>query len=427
MKHFLAKATFVLFLLSIVATTLDVGAFGRNENFDAKAMANDIIERVQEREDACKRTDKKRYLADDARELARDKPSKATEALYREKLADFNASNQWLKDTYGGDYDYMCILNVQTPRSIVIHHTAIDYNTNPDQHDTVGRIHQRQGYSKGCFGVHNAYHFTVGASGHVKQSRCLFERSQHTSNQEIKFDSIGIVLGGNFEHNELTRPMVKSMNDLIDMLQDEFNIQDIQGHCHSKGTACPGKNMRKYLIRHYDIPACEGYESDLHEDHEEHAHVEQPRETDPLPDVTNPEMIKATRWYTDEMRVEKLASFDMKFSRYYTPVPGQSRYYRDTYEQDFYVNCQGNCFKTADGHTLSHDQAGYVLACPPNFKHGTKVYIEDWGTATCHDRGGAIKGRRLDLWSGVGDAGLNNVKNPAFPHGNRRVTIVSVP
>ena len=52
-----------------------------------------------------------------------------------------------------------------------------------------------------------------------------------------------------------------------------------------------------------------------------------------------------------------------------------------------------------------------VLACPPEFKFGQKVYIKGIGVATCHDRGGAIKGKRLDLWAGYGDVGLWTLHN----------------
>ena len=48
-----------------------------------------------------------------------------------------------------------------------------------------------------------------------------------------------------------------------------------------------------------------------------------------------------------------------------------------------------------------------MLACPPNIALGTKLrLVYEWGgekIAICHDRGGAIKGNRLDMWSGIGD------------------------
>ena len=96
-------------------------------------------------------------------------------------------------------------------------------------------------------------------------------------------------------------------------------------------------------------------------------------------------------------------------SRYYTVVKGQSRYYNGSYASDFYINCQGDCLKTADGFDLSAAPAFSVIACPPTYALGSRFCIDGIGEVTCHDRGGAIKGKRIDLWSGIGDEGLDNI------------------
>lgn len=44
-------------------------------------------------------------------------------------------------------------------------------------------------------------------------------------------------------------------------------------------------------------------------------------------------------------------------------------------------------------------QEGRTIACPPHLPLGTEVYIPYFGqTFVCEDRGGAIKGRRLDVY-----------------------------
>nr|WP_142352279.1 3D domain-containing protein [Bacillus pumilus] len=45
---------------------------------------------------------------------------------------------------------------------------------------------------------------------------------------------------------------------------------------------------------------------------------------------------------------------------------------------------------------------GITIACPPYMAFGTKLYIESVGIRVCQDRGGDIKGNRLDLF-------INNV------------------
>ena len=73
------------------------------------------------------------------------------------------------------------------------------------------------------------------------------------------------------------------------------------------------------------------------------------------------------------------------------------------------MNCGGDCLHTASGHLLTRDDTWKIVACPPEFKMGTKLHIEDVGDVVCRDRGGAIKKKRLDLWAGIGDEGLDNI------------------
>ena len=54
----------------------------------------------------------------------------------------------------------------------------------------------------------------------------------------------------------------------------------------------------------------------------------------------------------------------MRLTYYYTPVAGQSRYYNRNYKNDYAMNCQGNCFVTADGTNLQTKSEFAVLACP---------------------------------------------------------------
>ncbi len=50
---------------------------------------------------------------------------------------------------------------------------------------------------------------------------------------------------------------------------------------------------------------------------------------------------------------------------------------------------------TASGATV---QEGRTIACPPEIPLGTKIDIETVGVRVCEDRGGAIKGKILDLY-----------------------------
>ncbi|KKQ80845.1 MAG: Conserved protein YuiC, partial [Candidatus Moranbacteria bacterium GW2011_GWD2_38_7] len=43
-------------------------------------------------------------------------------------------------------------------------------------------------------------------------------------------------------------------------------------------------------------------------------------------------------------------------------------------------------------------QANRTIACPPEFPFGAKIEIEGQGTFICEDRGGAIKGNKIDIY-----------------------------
>lgn len=103
-------------------------------------------------------------------------------------------------------------------------------------------------------------------------------------------------------------------------------------------------------------------------------------------------------------------------SAYYSPVPGQSRYATGTYEGDIRLN--GGGVMTASGTPVATAQGAFVAA-PPCMPFGTQLDIEGLGTHQVLDRGGAIKGNRLDIWMGYGDVGLKN----ALTWGKRTVFV----
>lgn len=54
-----------------------------------------------------------------------------------------------------------------------------------------------------------------------------------------------------------------------------------------------------------------------------------------------------------------------------------------------------------------------TIACPPRFPFGTKLKIDGYGTYTCEDRGGAIKGNHIDIYM--------TTKAQAFSFGRRNL------
>lgn len=59
-------------------------------------------------------------------------------------------------------------------------------------------------------------------------------------------------------------------------------------------------------------------------------------------------------------------------------------------------------------------QVNRTIACPPEFPFGAKLEIEGMGTYICEDRGGAIKGNKIDIYM--------ETKAEAFAFGRRNLT-----
>jgi 3D (Asp-Asp-Asp) domain-containing protein len=79
-----------------------------------------------------------------------------------------------------------------------------------------------------------------------------------------------------------------------------------------------------------------------------------------------------------------------------------------------YTSAADECGKS-DGITASGlmVQEKRTLACPPQYPFGTKLKIEGFGTYTCEDRGGVIKGNKFDIYV--------ETKSEAFAFGRRNL------
>lgn len=71
----------------------------------------------------------------------------------------------------------------------------------------------------------------------------------------------------------------------------------------------------------------------------------------------------------------------------------------ETYRVTAYCPCEICCGEYADGITASgHPAEGFIIAAPPEIPFGTIIPIDGYfDKAVVRDRGGVIKGKRLDL------------------------------
>ena len=100
-------------------------------------------------------------------------------------------------------------------------------------------------------------------------------------------------------------------------------------------------------------------------------------------------------------------------SAYYSPIQGQNKYVTGSLAGDIRLN--GSGVNGADGTGVYPG----MIAAPSTYAFGTKMEIPGIGTVAVHDRGGAIKNNRLDVWMGYGDVGLQR----AIKWGKRSVNV----
>lgn len=86
-----------------------------------------------------------------------------------------------------------------------------------------------------------------------------------------------------------------------------------------------------------------------------------------------------------------------------------------------YCSCRSCCGSYANGITAMGTTAtqGRTIAAPSNYPFGTKIEIEGYGIYTVEDRGGAIKGNKLDVYMNSHSAALS------FGRKNLRFRVVS--
>lgn len=104
----------------------------------------------------------------------------------------------------------------------------------------------------------------------------------------------------------------------------------------------------------------------------------------------------------------------MTVTAYYKPVLGQKKYASGNFWRERCLNGTGKI--TGYGKTPTR---GTVAADPRLFRPGTVLYVPGYGWGKVEDRGGGIKGRRLDVFMGRGEPALKK----ALKWGRRQVCV----
>ena len=91
------------------------------------------------------------------------------------------------------------------------------------------------------------YHFIVDYAGRVWEGRSLSYDGAHVAYENE--GNIGIMLMGNFEEQQPSSEQVQSLDTLVSMLCDRFQIrrERIYGHRDLGYSVCPGRNLYPHV------------------------------------------------------------------------------------------------------------------------------------------------------------------------------------
>ena len=118
------------------------------------------------------------------------------------------------------------------PKNIVVHHTGVSYDKNPDQFEATNTYHKSKGW--GMIG----YHHEIAKDGTIHKGREHHQPGAHCYQKRMNYESIGIVLDGNFDIEMPTAAQIKSLKWLLIKISNDYKIH------HSK--IGPHRNYATY-------------------------------------------------------------------------------------------------------------------------------------------------------------------------------------
>lgn len=258
-------------------------------------------------------------------------------------------------------------------------------------------------------------------------NRSLNERSGCTQNDDVNKRAISIALAGNFDTEEFDPDSQQGvvLKRTIQELNRIYKFRSIMPHSYASPTGCAGKHLNEWLATTF-----EGWQPPPQKKYV------LSRYYTPVPNQPYYfRMYEGRKLLEEALRFGVITMRDNKV--YYDGViPTEVKLdnapliellqRKVGYLADFEINCQGNCLSTASTYKLKPSDAYRVVACPKKYPFGTK-FIVNGSSSTCWDRGGAITEDgntvRLDIWSGIGTRGLENIRNIAVPE-NPRVDVI---
>jgi hypothetical protein len=158
------------------------------------------------------------------------------------------------RSAWGAKPADMATMQPQTPREVVIHHTA---ERQQPEVSLERKLRRLQRFSQSPGGVNGRpkaawgdvpYHFYVDAGGRIGEGRDM-RYAGNTNTNYITAGRIQIVVEGHFDEEQPAPEQLRALDRLVIWLAGKYRVPagKISGHKDHAATVCPGQHLTSYL------------------------------------------------------------------------------------------------------------------------------------------------------------------------------------
>jgi hypothetical protein len=137
------------------------------------------------------------------------------------------------------------------PQKITIHHEGTIFTPEKDAPAHIKNV-QKWGMSEARYWADIPYHFLIDPNGNIYEGRNPFTAGE-TATEYDPSGHLLITCMGNYEEQELSSEQLNSLIQTVAWACDKYRISpdSIAAHKDFANTACPGKNLYKYIENGY--------------------------------------------------------------------------------------------------------------------------------------------------------------------------------
>jgi len=174
-------------------------------------------------------------------------------------LNNCNQESKNLKDAQ----EYPADLNIQTREQwgwkpikqkpeihdinkITIHHSGVEFKKDEDPVQYLRNLQDWSRSEKGWIDI--PYHFMIDLDGNIYEARPIQYPGDTNTDYEVRGHALICVMG-NYEIQTLSQRQLDQLIKLTAFLAEKYHVpvDSIKGHKDYAETACPGKNLYRYI------------------------------------------------------------------------------------------------------------------------------------------------------------------------------------